>query len=191
MSAVMNDRLPRPRITVEEYYRMDEVGLFAPDSRTELIEGEVIEMAPIGSLHASVINRLQSILFPAVGNLARLRVRSPVRFDNYSELLPDLAVVLPRKDFYRAGHPGPEDTLLIVEVSQSTLRFDRDVKIPLYSRNRVAEVWIVDLQHEQMHFFRTPQERGYADAWVTDDPKVVALAAMPELKVDLSGLFES
>src|ERR1700748_1724055 len=88
MSAVMNDRLPRPRITVEEYYRMDEVGLFAPDSRTELIEGEVIEMAPMGSPHASVIDRLQSILFPAVGSLARLRVQLPVRLDNYSEPLP-------------------------------------------------------------------------------------------------------
>ena len=127
MSAVMNDRLPRPRITVDEYYRMAEVGLLAPDARTELIEGEVIEMPPIESLRASAISRLQYLLTPTVGNLAQVRVRQPIRLDNYSEPYPDLTVVLPRKDFYRARHPGSADILLITEVNQSSLRFDRDV----------------------------------------------------------------
>ncbi len=148
-------------------------------------------MPPMGSPHASVVSQLQSLLLPAVGNLVQLRVQLPIRLDHYSEPLPDFAAVLPRKDFYKARHPGPDDTLLVVEVSQSSLRLDRDVKIPLYSRHHVEEVWIVDLEHDRVHFFRTPREGGYADAWVTDDPKTVALSAMPELTVDLSGLFES
>jgi Uma2 family endonuclease len=145
----------------------------------------------MGSPHASVINRLQSLLFPAVGNLAQLRVQLPIRIDNYSEPQPDFAVVLPRKDFYRARHPGSADTLLIVEVSQSSLRLDRDVKVPLYCRHQVPEVWLLDLPHDRMHFFRAPRDGTYTDVSFTDDPKVVALSALPEIAVDLSGLFES
>ena len=191
MSAVMNDRLPRPRITVDEYYRMDEVGLLAPDAWTELIEGEVIEMPPIESLRASAISRLQYLLTPTVGNLAQVRVRQPIRLDNYSEPYPDLTVVLPRKDFYRARHPGSADILLITEVNQSSLRFDRDVKVPLYSRHQVPEVWLLDLPHGRIHFFRAPRDGTYTDVSFTDDPRVVALSALPDIMVDLSGLFES
>src|SRR5580704_13387778 len=100
MSAVMTDRLPRPRISVEEYYRMAEVGLLAPDVRTELIEGEVIEMAPMGSPHAGQVGQLSHLILPALGRLAQMRVQLPVRLDDYSEPMPDLAVVRPRKDFY-------------------------------------------------------------------------------------------
>lgn len=191
MSAVMTDRLPRPRVSVEEYYRMAEVGLLAPDARTELIEGEVIEVPPVESPRASVISRLQYLLFPAVGNLAQVRVRQPIHLDDYSEPQPDLTVVRPRKDFYWSRHPGPADTLLIVEVSESTLRFDRDVKVPLYSRHQVPEVWLLDLPHDRIHFFRAPRDGTYTEVSFTDDPKVVALSALPEIVVDPSGLFES
>jgi Uma2 family endonuclease len=169
----MNDHVPRPRIGIDEYYRMGEVGLLAPDAWTELIEGEVIEMPPIESPRASAISRLQYLLTPAVGNLAQVRVRQPICLDNYSEPSPDLTVVLPRKDFYQARHPGSADTLLIIEVSQSSLRLDRDVKVP------------------RMHFFRAPRDGTYTDVSFMDDPKVVALSALPEITVDLSGLFES
>jgi Uma2 family endonuclease len=189
MSAVMNDRLPRPRITVDEYYRMAEVGLLAPDVRTELIEGEVIEMAPMGSPHAAQVAQLSHLILPALGRLAQIRVQLPVRLDDYSEPMPDLAVVRPRKDFYRSRHPGSADTLLIVEVSDSSLRFDRDVKVPLYSRHQVPEVWLLDLTHDRLHLFRAPRDGTYTDVSFTDDPKVVALSALPELAVDLSGLF--
>jgi Uma2 family endonuclease len=187
----MNDHVPRPRIGIDEYYRMGEVGLLAPDAWTELIEGEVIEMPPIESPRASAISRLQYLLTPAVGNLAQVRVRQPICLDNYSEPSPDLTVVLPRKDFYQARHPGSADTLLIIEVSQSSLRLDRDVKVPLYSRHQVPEVWLLDLSHDRMHFFRAPRDGTYTDVSFMDDPKVVALSALPEITVDLSGLFES
>jgi Uma2 family endonuclease len=191
MSAVMNDRLPRPRITVDEYYRMADVGLLAPDVRTELIEGEIIEMAPIGSRHAASVSQLGHLIFPALGGSAQLRVQLPVRLDEYSEPMPDLTVVRPRKDFYRSRHPESADTLLIVEVSDSSLRFDRDVKVPLYSRHQVPEVWLLDLSHDRIHFFRAPRDGIYTDVSFMDDPKVVALVALPEITVDLSGLFES
>jgi Uma2 family endonuclease len=191
MSAVMTDRLPRPRVSVEEYYRMAEVGLLAPDARTELIEGEVIEMAPMGSPHAGRVSQLSHLIFPALGNSGLMRVQLPVHLDDYSEPMPDLAVVRPRKDFYSSRHPGSADTLLIVEVSDSSLRFDRDVKVPLYSRHQVPEVWLLDLSHDRIHFFRAPRDGTYTDVSFADDTKSVALSALPEITVDLSELFES
>lgn len=190
MSAVvMSDLLPRHRITVEEYYRMGEVGLLAPDSRTELIDGEVIDMAPIGSPHASTVDKLDYLLRPVLGDSARMRVQHPVRLDRYSEPQPDLAVVLSRKDFYASRHPQPTDTLLIVEVSHSTLRLDLNVKVPLYARHQVPEVWVVDLEHNRIHFFRSPHSGAYTDVSFTDKPAAVALTALPGVTVDLSELF--
>ena len=192
MSAlVMNDMLPRHRITVDEYYRMDEVGLLAPDVRTELIEGEVIEMPRMGSPHAGTVGQLQYVFSPVINHRAQLRVQLPVRLDSYSEPQPDLAVVPSRKDFYRSRHPMAADTLLIVEVSDSSLRFDRDMKVPLYARHQVPEVWLVDLEHNRIHFFRSPQNGVYTDASFTDKPAVVALTALPKFTVDLSELFAS
>jgi Uma2 family endonuclease len=191
MSAVMTDRLPRPRITVDEYYRMSEVGLLAPDIRTELIEGEIIEMGRMGSPHAGKVGQLTHLIVPVLGYSAQIRVRLPVHLDDYSEPMPVLAVVRPQKDFYASRHPESADTLLIVEVSDSSLRFDRDVKVPLYSRHQVPEVWLLDLSRDRMHFFRAPRDGTYTEVSFMDDPKVVALSALPEITVDLSGLFES
>lgn len=191
MSAVMNDLLPRHRVTVDEYYRMSEVGLLAPDARTELIDGEVIDMAPIGSPHSGKLDRLNYLLLAVLGESARVRIQHPVRLDRHSEPQPDLAVVLPREDFYESRHPLPTDTLLIVEVSDSTLLLDLNVKVPLYARHQVPEVWVVDLEHNGIHFFRSPQNGVYIDATFTDKPAVVALTALPGITVDLSELFAS
>jgi Uma2 family endonuclease len=189
--AVMNDLLPRHRVTVDEYYRMGETGLIAPDVRTELIEGEVIEMPSIGSPHAAAVGQLQDLLYSATRGRAGLRVQNPIRLDNYSEPQPDLTVVLPRKDFYRSRHPLPADTLLVVEISQSTLRLDLKVKVPLYARHQIPEVWVVDLEHNCIHFFRSPRNGIYTDVSNTDTPEAVALATLPDVRVDLSGLFAS
>ncbi len=146
-------------------------------------------MPPIGSPHAGKVDKVNYRLLAVLGHLARVRVQHPVRLDDYSEPQPDLAVVLPREDFYESRHPLPADTLLIVEVSHSTLRFDRDVKVPLYARHQIAEVWVVDLEHNRIHFFRSPQNGVYTDVSFTDKPEVVALTALPGVTVDLSGLF--
>jgi Uma2 family endonuclease len=190
-SAVMTDLLPRHRITVDEYYRMADDGRIAPDARTELIEGEVIEMPTVGSPHAGKVDRVNFLLLAVEGHSARVRVQHPVHLDNYSEPQPDLAVVLPRKDFYESRHPTPADTYLIVEVSQSSLRMDLKVKVPLYARHQVPEVWVVDLENNRIHFFRSPQNGAYADVSISEKPGVVALSALPGITVDLSELFAS
>ena len=189
--AVMTDLLPRHRVTVDEYYRMAEDGRLAPDARTELIEGEVIEMPSMGSSHAGTVDRLGYLLGPILGESARIRVQHPIHLDNYSEPQPDLAVVLPRDDFYRSRHPTPADTYLLIEVSQSTLRLDLKVKVPLYARHQVREVWVVDLENNRIHLFRSPQNDAYADVSICEKPGVVALSALPGVTVDLSELFAS
>lgn len=189
MIRAVEDWLPKHRVTVHEYYRMAELGLLAPDARVELIEGAIVDMAPIGSVHSSVVAHLTKLLVQAVGDVAIVLVQLPVRLSEYSEPQPDLALVRPRKDRYAASHPISSDTLLAIEVSMTTWRFDRQVKIPLYARHGVPEVWIVDLNHRELHFFRLPRDGDYADVSSTDRPATTPIPSLPGVTIDLSDLF--
>lgn len=174
------------RITVEAYHRMGEAGVLAADARTELIDGEIIDMAPIGSRHASVVNRLASVLFRAVGDRAIVQVQGPVRLGDLSEPEPDLALLKPRADYYRDALPGSADVLLIIEVADTTQRLDRRVKVPLYARHGVSEVWVIDLENSLVHFHRRPIEGSYADISATERPAITPVAALVGVMIDLS-----
>jgi Uma2 family endonuclease len=187
----MDNLLTRHRITVDEYYRMAEVGLLAPDARVELIEGEIIDMLPNGSLHDGTVSHLDALAHRIAGDCAWVRCRGPVRLSLSSEPEPDLALLKVRDDHYKRSHPTGRDTLLIVEVSDSTLRYDREIKVPLYARYGVPEVWIVDLEHGQLHFHRSLTDGAYADMSFTARPGITAISALPGVTVDLSGLFLS
>jgi Uma2 family endonuclease len=189
----MNSRmasLPQKHlISVDEYYRMAEVGLLAPDARVELIEGEIIDMPPIGIDHAGVVSLLTHLFVRAVDTLAVVQPQGGVRLDLRSEPQPDLAVLAPREDFYRHKHPAPEDVLLLIEVSDSSLRYDLDVKAPLYARHGVPELWIVDLQHDELHVFRAPQGGKYQEHRITREPGSAGLMRLSGVEIDLSKLF--
>ena len=190
MGAVMQeDWVAWHRITVDEYYRMAEVGLLAPETRVELIDGVIIDMAPIGSRHAGTVTRLDRLLSRAVGDRAIVRVQQPVRLSRSSEPQPDVSLLRPRRDDYAKAHPGAKDTLLAIEVSETTLRYDRDIKVPLYARHGIPEVWIVDLVGEQIHFFRAPETGKYPDVSSTKEPGVVALGVLSDVTVDLTGIL--
>ena len=184
----MESWLPRHRITVDEYYRMAEVGLLAEDARVELIEGEIIDMAPIGSRHGAAVDRLARLLHRAVGDQAVVRVQGPVRLSRSSEPQPDLALLKPREDFYASGHPAGPDTLLIIEVSDATFRYDSTVKLPLYARHGVPEVWIVDLKGQRLHLFRSPADDRFTDESSVTDPGLTPIAALPGVVIDLNNL---
>ena len=181
--------LRRHRLNVDEYYRMAEAGILGPDARVELIEGEIIDMAPIASRHAAVVRQLAHILHQNVGDQAIVSTQNPVRLDRYSEPEPDLALLRPRDDFYAAAHPGPGDVLLIIEVADTSLRYDREIKIPLYARHGIPEVWLVDLENERLLRFLEPGPDGYRT-----EEDVTAIAPihptrLQEIEVDLSTLF--
>ncbi len=187
----MHNWLPRHRITVDEYYRMADVGLLAPDARVELIEGEIIDMPRMGSLHAGIIARLDRLLQRATGDRASVRSQLPLRLSQHSEPQPDFVVLKPRHDDYIKSHPAPLETYLVVEVSDTTLRYDRQIKLPLYARNEIPEVWIVDLERGRLHVYRAPAQGSYRDVSFTDEPERITLSALPEVTVRLTGLFLS
>ena len=191
MGTLMETWPRRHRITVDEYYRMAEVGVLAPDARVELIEGEIIDMAPIGTEHGSVVDLLNRLLTRAVGDRAIVRVQGAIRLSEMSEPEPDLALLIPRADFYRHEQPTGFDTLLVIEVSESTLRYDREIKVPLYARHGVPEVWIVDLQNGRVIFHGSPAAGEYKSQTSTEQPGITPITSLPDVTVDLSRLLES
>jgi Uma2 family endonuclease len=189
MSAVMNDGIPRHRITVDEYYRMAEADQLAPDARVELLDGEIIDMPPPGSLHTGTVMDLNERLSEALGRLAQVRGQSPIRLDAYSEPQPDLAVVKRRDDYYKGAHPTPSDVLLVVEVSETTLARDLTIKVPLYAQHDIPEVWIVEPGRMRIRFFRAPESGLYTNISMTEEPGLTRLMAMANVEVDLAALF--
>ena len=168
----------RHRFSVVEYHRMADAGLFGEDDRVELVAGEVIDMAPIGSRHAACVDRLTRLLVSRLGADAIVRVQSPVRLGDLSEPQQDIAVLAPRDDFYAGAHPGPAEVLLVVEVADTTLAWDRSVKVPLYAGAGVAEAWVVDLVAEAVEMWAGPGPDGYAEVRRAERGEEMAVAGI-------------
>ncbi len=179
--------LKRHRITVAEYDHMGEVGVFAPEARVELIDGEVIDMASISSRHASAVARLTRAAAAAVGTMAIVQVQNPVRLGDLSEPEPDLMLLKPRADFYASAHPTAVDVLLLIELADTSARYDREIKLPLYARHGVGEVWIVDLNARLVRFFRSPTGDAYTDITASETPGLTPVPALPGIALDLTG----
>jgi Uma2 family endonuclease len=176
--------------TVEEYHRMGEVGLLDADTRVELIEGEIVEMAPIGDAHAATSNRLNRLLVLAVGERGIVAVGNPVRLTQRSEPQPDFSVLRPRADYQTKG-PRPEDVLLAVEVSDTTLRRDRRVKLALYARAGIPEFWIVNLEVREVEVYRSPAGDTYASVERKGPGDVVTMEALPSVTIAISQIWDS
>ena len=140
---------------------MAEVGLLSPDVRVELIEGEIVEMSPIGSTHAGTVDRSSAFLNRKLGNTVIVRVQNPIRLDDFSEPQPDLALLKPRKDFYSKSHPSPEDVLVVIEVADTSVDYDRNVKLPLYARAGIPEAWLMVLAKDVIEVYSQPRNGKY------------------------------
>ncbi|HVX22493.1 MAG TPA: Uma2 family endonuclease, partial [Acidimicrobiales bacterium] len=174
----------RHAFTVDEWHRMGDAGLFVGETRrTELLDGEIVEMAPVGSRHAVCVDRLNALMARSVAGRAVVRVQNPVGLDDRSEPQPDLVLMRPPVDRYLGGHPSPDDTFLLVEVADSSLAFDRDVKAPLYGRAGVAETWVVDLDREVVLVFRQPGPDGYGERLAVGRGGRLEVAAVPGITV--------
>jgi Uma2 family endonuclease len=177
------------RFSVEEYYRMGETGVLRPDARVELLDGQIIDMSPIGPSHGSVVKRLIDLFHHSQGRWL-LAVQDPVHLDNYSEPQPDLMLLKRVADFYHSRHPGPEDVLLLIEVSDSTLESDRETKVPAYARAGIAEVWIVDLVNETLEVYREPNFTGYSSAKILHPGDQASPARFPDAVIAVAELFD-
>jgi Uma2 family endonuclease len=157
----MSVQLTRHRFTWDDYHAMAAAGALKEGDRVELIEGEIVDMTPIGSRHAAVVDRLTRWLVMACGTRAIVRVQGPLRLGAHSEPQPDLLVLEPRDDFYRDAPPTADDVRLLIEVADSSLQYDQAVKLPLYSRAGVREFWLVDLVRDEVQVHREPTPGGF------------------------------
>ena len=153
----------RRLFTIDVYHRMADAGVLTEDDRVELLDGEIVQMTPIGSRHASVVDWLSRLLVERLGRRAHVRIQNPVILNDLSEPEPDVAVCELRDDRYVHAHPRPADILLLIEVPQTSGRYDRERKIPAYAAAGVPEVWLVDLERNTIEVYREPSQDGYTE----------------------------
>ncbi len=177
------------RFTVGDYLRLELAGLLTEDDRVELIEGELIDMAPIGSPHAGIVTRLTRYLSGVPAKFALVSVQNPVHLDDMSEPQPDLMLLRPRADAYTRLHPRPADVLLLIEVADSSLDYDRTVKALLYARFAIPELWIVDIPNEVVHVFLGPTPDGYSHVQEWRAGSVVSPHTFPGSRLEVASLF--
>lgn len=177
----MVTQLSKRLFTVEQYHQMASVGILGDRDRVELIEGEIVEMSPIGPLHAAHVKRLIKLLSRLVGDDAIVAAQDPVYLGDRSEPQPDLALLKPRVDFYASGHPQPEDVFLLIEVADTTIDTDREVKVPLYARHGIAEVWLLDIQAQTVEVYLEPMPKGYQKLRICQKGQTIAVQALPNI----------
>jgi hypothetical protein len=181
--------IERRRFTTDEYHQLAEVGILGADDRVELLAGEIWEAAAVGSPHAGCVNRLSTWFSARLAGRAIVAVQNPVRLDEHSEPEPDLALLRPRRDFYAGGHPTPADVLLLIEVCDASWSFDRRVKLPLYARAEVPEVWLLHLDERALHIFRRPDGGAFREIRAVGGAERASPEAFPDLVLAASDPF--
>lgn len=185
----MSVPLKRYHFNVSEFYRMADAGILTEDDRVELIEGEIIEMSPTGSRHASCVAILTKLLVETTGDEAFVWAQNPIRLNDFSEPQPDVSLLRRRDDSYRQAHPTPDDVLLLVEVSDTTAAYDKRVKVPLYARAGVVEVWVVDLAQEKIEIYARPVGGSYQQFAEVNRGESVTSATVPGLTLAVEDII--
>ncbi len=170
----------RKLFNVDEYYRMAEVGILGPEDRVELIDGEIIVMSPIGNRHLGCVNGANKLFIAAFRDRAVVSVQNPLRLNDYTEPEPDVVLLKPRQDAYRRKRPYGQDALLVVEVADTTLKYDRDVKVPRYAAGGVTEVWIGDLRRNVLLVFRDPEGNNFKTCLTLKPADSISVQAFPD-----------
>jgi Uma2 family endonuclease len=169
--------------TVDEYHRMSEAGILSEADRVELIEGEIIKMSPIGKQHAACVKRLNAILSRKAGDAAIISVQDPIRLDDYSEPQPDVALLRPREDFYSRELPGAEDVLLIIEVADTSVEYDRSVKLPLYAKANISETWLANIKEDRIEAYSQPVNGIYQNGRLVKRGESLSPESLPDLTI--------
>ena len=182
--------LKRRRFTLDDYRRMVGAGILTKDDRVELIEGEIVEMAPIGPEHNSVVARLTHLLVPLVSGCAIVWVQCGYDLAaRVSQFQPDVALLRPRADFYRPGNPDPADALLVIEVMWSSVDRDRRIKLPIYASTGTTEVWLVDVAADQIELYRRPSGARYDEHAVLGRGTSITPQAFPDLRLAVEDIL--
>jgi len=173
----------RHRFTRDDYHQMARAGILKPDVRVELIDGEIVEMNPIGRRHRGTVDRLAHLFFPHVGAQAIVRIRSSIALGDNGEPEPDLTLLRPRADFYTESDEQPKDILLVIEVAETSERYDRRTKGPLYARFGIPELWIVDVTRRRITRYLDPTPDGYATTRIYRRGESIGPLVFPDLLI--------
>ena len=174
--------------TVTDFERMAETGILSENDRVELIEGEIIEMSPIGKSHAACVDRFVKLL-SRLNDRVILRVQGPIQLDDYSEPQPDLALLRPRDDFYSVSLPRPADVLLVIEVADTTLQYDRFMKLPAYARAGIPEVWLANLPADRIELYAGPVDGAYTVIKHATRGEVIQSSSIDELRLSVDDIL--
>lgn len=178
------------KFDVEQYQQMGKAGIFHPESRVELIEGEIIVMTPIGLKHSVTINRTASFLYSKVQLSGVISIQNSIRLPDYSEPQPDIVILNPRDDFYAEKFPQAEDVLLLIEVADSSVRYDQTAKLSLYAKYGILEYWIANLERNVLEIYREPQNLNYFKQTVVDTNLIsFSPIAFPEMTMTLRDIY--
>jgi Uma2 family endonuclease len=175
--------------SVSEYARMRKAGILTENDRVELIDGEIRVMAPIGPLHSGIVNRLNRVLQRRLGDSAVVSVQNPIQLGDFSEPEPDLAVLRPREDDYADSHPTAADVLLVIEVSDETLDYDREEKIPRYAAAGIPEVWLVDVAGQSVEQYADPRQDHHETVQTLGRGDILRSSSVAGLEVPLSAIL--
>jgi Uma2 family endonuclease len=181
--------LQKRLFTTDEYHRLIEVGILSEDDRVELIEGEIIEMPAAGPDHAACVARLTILFTELLGRKVITWVQSPLHLHERNEPEPDVALLRPREDFYAGGLPTPDDTLLVVEVSESTLARDLKVKLPLYARAGIPEVWIISLRAKTVEAYSSPGDGAYKQTRRAKHGEALNIPGFPDMRINIDDIL--
>ena len=179
----------RWKFTVPEYHCMASAGIFGKDDHVELLEGEIVKMAPIGPPHAGCVNRLTRLFSSLLGDRVVVGVQNPISLGWMSEPQPDVALLRPRRDLYSEGHPEPKDVLLVVEVASSTSAFDREVKMPLYAQAGIPQAGLVNLDEGVVEVYRLTGAGGYGDPELVTGEGRVVVDAFGEIQITVADIL--
>ena len=171
------------RFSVDDYYKMAEAGILTEDERLELLNGEIIEMSPIGSRHAHSVNWINHLLVTLLGTRAWISIQNPLRLNGQAEPEPDVLILRWQDDLYESDHPTPEDVFLLIEVSDTTLDKDRDEKLPMYAQAEIPECWIVNLRDGVVEIYTDPAGEEYLTRQVFEVGDGVSPSAFPDISI--------
>ena len=177
------------RFTVDEYRRMADAGVFQPDERVELIDGEIVEMSPIGRRHANCVNNLTRLLITRLGDRAIVSPQNSIQISVRSEPQPDLTVLRRRAVSYKDEDATASDVLLLVEVADTSIAYARSVKLRLYAAAGIPEIWIVDAAGEGIEIYRSPESGGFREAQRARPGGTVTPIAFPDLTLVVADIF--
>ena len=176
-------QLLRRKFTIEQYHKMAKSGILTEEDRVELIRGEIVEMSPIGRRRAACVRRLVKLFSEKLSQRAIVDTQNPVELSDRSEPQPDVVLLQPHPDFYEAGHPQPQDIFLLVEVADTTVETDRNVKIPLYAEGGISEVWLVDINEQCIEIYRDPLSTGYQSVQKFQRGQTLSIQAFPDIDI--------